>query len=215
MGEAQQALALHGTELDGRKLSIRPAGGIRTAGGESSGKVGGSLPPRDSMDCEHSPASRASSGGGRSEPRTEIDALLEEALEEENGPLQLADFDLGSKRFLTELMQRDRAQGTRRSVDALEMVFQQTKHKTRDAVHKWPAYIFRLLQKFDPQLSDEIAAKRLLERDAERKRHAGEGARTKTEAPRVGDIARAWEFVPPATDGTKQVLDRWGKPVLL
>ena len=36
------------------------------------------------------------------EERTELDDLLEEALEEEAGPLLLEDFDSGAKRFLTE-----------------------------------------------------------------------------------------------------------------
>merc|ERR1711879_236576 len=79
------------------------------------------------------------------------------------------DFDMGAKRFLEELMRRDRVAGTRRSVEAIEMVFQQTRSKTRESVRKWPAYVFTLLQRFDPKLCEELAEKNLERKMQERK----------------------------------------------
>merc|ERR1712232_1465005 len=64
-----------------------------------------------------------------------IDEILDEALEEQS-VLQHSDFDQGSKRFLTELMNRDRTDGTCRAVEALEAVFKQTRSKDRDSVRK-------------------------------------------------------------------------------
>lgn len=50
------------------------------------------------------------------------------------------------------------------------MVLKYTSSKDRLSVRKWPAYIFTLLQKFDPNLWEELR-----ERDAERRREKGGG----------------------------------------
>jgi len=105
-------------------------------------------------------------GGGRGpgRDRAEMDDLLEQALAEAPGPVRASDFDFPCRRFLSELRARDRAEGTTRFQDAIDMVSKYTITKDRSAVRKWPAYIFMLLQKFDPTLWDEVR-----ERDAERR----------------------------------------------
>mmetsp|Transcript_5136 Transcript_5136/g.12311 ORF Transcript_5136/g.12311 Transcript_5136/m.12311 type:complete len:517 (+) Transcript_5136:105-1655(+) len=107
----------------------------------------------------------AGRGYGRGGDRAELDEALAQALAAEgSGPVEVADFDFPCRRFLSELRARDRADGTTRFQDALEMVSKYTITKERSAVRKWPAYIFMLLQKFDPSLWDEVR-----ERDAERR----------------------------------------------
>jgi len=149
-------------------------------------------------------------------PRTELDEILEEALEEEDGPLRPEDFDDGAKRFLNELMQRDRTRGTRRAVEAMDMLFETTKHKERDSVRRWPAYIFTLLSNFDPTVMAELNEREMERRFQERERNGTRKRGGGGVAPQPGDIAEAWKYVPDSTDGsTSQLLDRWGKPVLV
>merc|ERR1712232_611988 len=164
--------------------------------------------------------SRAPEPAPPAEPRSEIDEILDEALEEEQGVLQHADFDQGSKRFLTELMNRDRTDGSCRAVDALEAIFKQTRSKDRDSVRKWPAYIYQLLEKLEPDLVEELKEQKMEQHLRKREvRKAGD-------APLKEDVDRAWKYAPPprapaapaekfeSTDkkaGTA-VLDRWGKP---
>merc|ERR1712187_754346 len=102
--------------------------------------------------------------------RNEMDEILEEELSAADGPVKPSDFDFAARRFLTELRTRDRADGTQRFQDALDMVIKYTSSKDRSSVRKWPAYIFTLLQKFDPDLADALR-----ERDAERRREKGGG----------------------------------------
>jgi len=189
--QARDACSLSGSQLQGRRIFVEETmlKGDRRVPGPAKGGKGAGQP---------------------AEPRREIDEILEDALEEEAGPLQLSDFDAGSKRFLEELMRRDRLAGTRRSVMALELVFKQVRHKQRADVRKWPAYVFTLLEKFDPQLCDDLAVRKLSEATGGLVGRAARG-----EVPREGDIKRAWEYVPADDGETRQVLDRWGKPVLL
>merc|ERR1712232_1465004 len=120
-----------------------------------------------------------------------IDEILDEALEEQSVP-QHSDFDQGSKRFLTELMNRDRTDGTCRAVEALEAIFQQTRSKDRDSVRKWPAYIYQLLEKLKPDLVEELKEQKMEHHLRKREvRKAGE-------APRREDVDRAWKYAPTA-----------------
>lgn len=109
-------------------------------------------------------------GGGKRSDWGELDELLEEALAESDGPLKPGDFDYAARRCLAELRSRDKTDGTTRFQDAMDMVFKYTSSKGRDSVRKWPAYIFTLLQKFDPNLWEELR-----ERDAEKRREKGGG----------------------------------------
>merc|ERR1712187_62481 len=102
--------------------------------------------------------------------RNEMDEILEEELSAADGPVKPSDFDFAARRFLTELRTRDRADGTARFQDAIDMVLKYTCSKDRSSVRKWPAYIFTLLQKFDTGLWEELR-----ERDAERRQQKGSG----------------------------------------
>mmetsp|Transcript_16060 Transcript_16060/g.36855 ORF Transcript_16060/g.36855 Transcript_16060/m.36855 type:complete len:512 (-) Transcript_16060:148-1683(-) len=211
-------LQLRGSELElhGRRLMIKPPHGAKgDGGGKGGGKAGGS----DSMS-----SGKGFRGGGSDEfdhsrevrptfavdqdPAgfQELEELLQEALEEENGPLQLSDFDAGAKRFLKELMIRDRRNGTGKSVEAIEGVFKLTRSKARDSVRKWPAYVYTLLQKYDQELYEELR-----EKDAERRRERFRA----TEDDRGGEGSSSRRFAPPPPSEGRQVTDRWGKPVLL
>jgi hypothetical protein len=101
--------------------------------------------------------------GDRERKREEtIDDWLEKALQAQDvGPLQSSDFDSASKRFLTELQRRDRANGTNGSLEAMKMIFKHARSKKREDVTKWSAYILTLLQDFDPALSEDLGWKRL------------------------------------------------------
>jgi len=152
--------------------------------------------------------------GGRND-RGELDDALEEALADSDGPVRAGDFDFAARRFLSELKSRDRIDSTSRFQEAMDMVIKYTSSKDRSSVRKWPAYIFTLLQKFDPKLWDELR-----ERDAERRREKGgggfgRGPRDDREAPGEDDVDRARRYAPPNDGETKQVLDRWGKPVVV
>mmetsp|Transcript_178848 Transcript_178848/g.573172 ORF Transcript_178848/g.573172 Transcript_178848/m.573172 type:complete len:364 (-) Transcript_178848:198-1289(-) len=137
--------------------------------GKSSGKGQGKERGR-SKGKEYDTRGYAQAAGAPEAPKTELEEILEEALGEEQGPMRPEDFDAGAKRFLDELMRRDRASGTRKAVAALEMLFEQTRHKERDEVRKWPAYICTLLQRLDPKLVEELNEQELERRFQERSR---------------------------------------------
>lgn len=188
--QAQKALSiLHGTDFGGRTITVRPAG---KDGGKDGGKAGGK-------------GGGGSKGGSRErnddirdndpgpEARTEIDEIIEEALEEEEGlPLVPQDFDPRSRRLLNKLMQRDRVNGTNHAVDALELVFEKCKTKRRDSVQSWNSYVYRLLE------------------------GAKDGARRedKNEGPRQSDVKAAWDNLPKEKDSQVKV-DRWGQPIVM
>jgi len=112
--------------------------------------IGGLPPPR-------AKGKSSSKGGGRGkgEWMSELDTALEEALSTGDcGPVKVTDFDFTSKRFLSELRQRDRLDGTQRFQAALDFVFEYTAGKDRSAVKKWTAYVFKLLQKSDTEFAD-------------------------------------------------------------
>jgi len=103
---------------------------------------------------------------GKGEWLSELDAVLEEALQQDyDGPVKVSDFDFNAKRFLSELRSRDRIDGTTRFDKAIDMVLENTSGKDRDSVRRWAAYVFTLLQKFDPDFAEEFKR-----RDAERRR---------------------------------------------
>jgi len=194
--QAQKALGLHGSDLGGRNITVRLAhgGGKGKEDGGGGGKGGGKdFGKRDRLP-DSGPSERFGSafgddrgersfggdrpkgggkgggkGRGRNE-RSELDELLEEALADQDGPVKVADFDFAARRFLAELRSRDRSDGTQRFNEALDMVFKYTSSKDRSSVRKWPAYIFTLLQKFDPQLTEDLRG-----RDAARRAEKGGG----------------------------------------
>mmetsp|Transcript_7813 Transcript_7813/g.19835 ORF Transcript_7813/g.19835 Transcript_7813/m.19835 type:complete len:540 (+) Transcript_7813:224-1843(+) len=193
--QAQKALGLHGSPLEGKNLVVRLAhagnkgekgskgGGKDRDRGEGPMDLGGSerfgsaFGDRDRGDrgFDRDRGDRGGKGGGkgkgkRHNERGEMDELLEDALADSDGPLRVGDFDFAARRFLTELRHRDRADDTQRFQEALDMVLKYTCSKDRSSVRKWPAYIFTLLQKFDSGLWEELR-----ERDAERKREKGGG----------------------------------------
>jgi len=214
--QAQKALTLHGTSLEGRNLVVRLAhGGNPPAKGEKGDKGGGRGfgssdrfgdrdrdRDRDPLDLGGSERFGAAFGGDRDRDRDErerggkgkgrgkgpgggrrdrgeMDELLEEALQDADGPLKPGDFDFAARRFLSELRSRDRSDGTERFQEALDMVFKYTSSKDRSSVRKWPAYVFTLLQKFDPSLWDELR-----EKDAERRQNKGSGGFGREREPR-------------------------------
>lgn len=109
--------------------------------------------------------SKTGKGKGKGEWLSELEAILEEALREQDGPVKVTDFDFNAKRFLSELRSRDRVDGSTRFERAIDMVLENTAGKDRDSVRKWSAYVFTLLQKCDPDFADEFKR-----RDAERRR---------------------------------------------
>jgi hypothetical protein len=114
--------------------------------------------------------SKNTKGKGKGEWLSELDSILEEALLDSDGPVKVSDFDFNAKRFLSELRSRDRLDGTTRFEGAVEHVITYTAGKDRDSVRKWSAYVFTLLQKYDPDFSDEFK-----KRDAERRRERAAG----------------------------------------
>lgn len=175
--QAQRAIGLNGTPLGGKTLVVRVAhagGGAGKDGMKGSGKGEG---PIDLGGSERFAAfggldqkGKGKGKGKRNDNRAEIDVLIEEALAGQEGPIKPSDFDFAARRFLVELRSRDKVEGTDRFDKALEMVQKYTCTKDRSSVRKWPAYIFTLLQKFDPEMWDDLR-----ERDAERKREKGAG----------------------------------------
>jgi len=81
---------------------------------------------------------------------------LEEAIGDAGGPLRVSDFDFPARSFLSELRRKDQADGTHRFQEAIDMVLKYTSSKERDSVRKWPAYVFTLLSKFDPDLWEDM-----------------------------------------------------------
>eukprot|EP00927_Polykrikos_kofoidii_P009078 TRINITY_DN13766_c1_g4_i1.p1 TRINITY_DN13766_c1_g4~~TRINITY_DN13766_c1_g4_i1.p1 ORF type:complete len:563 (-),score=115.26 TRINITY_DN13766_c1_g4_i1:1306-2751(-) len=214
--QATEGLKLHGVRFGGRSLTVRLASGGKSSGKSEQGKAGDRPdrafgPPCDTVGdrvhVDDRPNTRRGQGGkgdssykgSASQARTELDELLEEALEEEDGPLIPADFDAGSQKMIAELMRIDRRDGTRRSVDAIEMVFEQTREKERESVNNWKAYVFSLLRNWDSELYEELFPPR----DKQLK------------VPHEDDATAAWRDLPRNVEGTRQVLDRWGKPVLI
>lgn len=186
--QAQKALGLHGSQLEGRSLVVRLAHGGNKGlekGGVKGGFFAGGDRDRDHRDRDRAGGMKGSSGRGKGQgglrrnDRGEMDELLEEALAEGEGPLKPADFDFAARRFLAELRSCDRADGTQRFQEALEMVLKYTNSKDRASVRKWPAYVFTLLQKFDPGLWEDLR-----ERDAERRREKGGGGFATAREPR-------------------------------
>lgn len=198
--QAQEALSLHGSSVEGRSLVVRLAhGGNKGEKGDKGGGKGGDRfggddrGPVDLGGAERFGAAfgdrgdrdrdRGFSGGsggkggrgkgegrvfGRRNDRNEMDDILEEELSSVDGPVKPADFDFAARRFLAELRSKDRSDGTTRFQEAIDMVLKYTSSKDRSSVRKWPAYIFTLLQKFDPNLWEELR-----ERDAERRQQKG------------------------------------------
>jgi len=196
--QAQMALGKHESNLHGRRLTVRLAhgGGKGKEGGKDGdrGKGGGKDrdrgPPMDfgggserfgGLDggerrMDDRPrgggGGKGKGGGGRGRnERNELDELLDEAVAENaDGPVKTGDFDYAARRFLSELRSRDRADGTERFAEAMEFVMKYTSSKDRSSVRKWPAYIYTLLRKFDPNLAEQMA-----ERDAARRAEKGGG----------------------------------------
>jgi RNA recognition motif-containing protein len=124
----------------------------------------GGLPPPRSKGAGKSGG--RGTGKGKTEWIAELDAELEEKLATQDvGPVKITDFDFTAKRFLSELRGRDRLDGTSRFKSALSFVFEYTNGKDRSAVKKWTAYVFTLLQKYDPDFADDFR-----KRDEERRR---------------------------------------------
>lgn len=200
--QAQKALGLHQTSMDGRNITVRLAhGGNKGAKGED-GKGKG---PREDREREFAPdlggsarfgeafgageradRERNKGGGaggkGKGERRggrgdREIEDALEEALADSDGPLRVSDFDFAARRFLTELRVRDRQDGGARFAEAIEMVLKYTSSKDRSAVRKWTAYVFTLLQKFDPAIAEEMREKEQDRRAAKGGGGGGKGGR--------------------------------------
>lgn len=196
--QAQKALGLNGSDCMGRRITVRLAHGGKgkdDRGGGSKGGFGGDRdrggfgdrdrePPLsfgrserfgDAFGDERGMDRRDDRKGGKGKgrgrmDRGELDDALEEALADSDGPVRAGDFDFAARRFLSELKSCDRVDGTSRFQEAMDMVIKYTSSKDRSSVRKWPAYIFTLLQKFDPKLWDELR-----ERDAERRREKGGG----------------------------------------
>lgn len=237
--EAEQVGRLQVAEIGGRRVTVRLASAGKEEKGDRGGGKGGrgkgdfsftnhrenrdfgeaqrsrdyGDAPRRPRDFEDPPEQVAPAGRGGAvdneqpdrEPIDELDEIIQEALsEEDKSPLMLSDFDAGAKRFLEELRKRD----GNRALEALDTVLQQTRSKARESVRKWPAYVFTLLQKFDKELADELAEQNIKRKIEEREARRAEGATR-------GDVARALQYAPPVQESGRQVLDRWGKPVVL
>eukprot|EP00435_Cladocopium_sp_Y103_P069829 s532_g34.t1 len=187
--QAQKALTFHNRPFEGGSIVVRlaHAGNKKGEKGEKGDGRGdrdrdgpGSFPGfrdrdrdddhRDRMDRRPERSNGKGKGRGKGSKGTgDVDDALEDALSGHDGPLRLADFDFAARRFLGELRSRDRSDGGARFVEAMDMVLKYTSTKDRSSVRKWTAYVFTLLQKFDPALSEEIR-----ERDQER-RNKGAG----------------------------------------
>lgn len=188
--QAQKALTFHNRPFEGGSIVVRLAHAGNKKGekgekGDGRGDRGDrdrDGPPsfpgfrgdrdddRDRMDRRPERSNGKGKGRGKGSKGTgDVDDALEDALSGHDGPLRLADFDFAARRFLGELRSRDRSDGGTRFVEAMDMVLKYTSTKDRSSVRKWTAYVFTLLQKFDPALSEEIR-----ERDQER-RNKGAG----------------------------------------
>lgn len=85
--------------------------------------------------------------------------------------LRPMDFDFRCRRFFSELKLRD----TDRYNEAIDLLLKSTMEKSRDAVRNWPAYLYTLLRKFDPDLYDELRAKDDERRQRERAERGSSG----------------------------------------
>mmetsp|Transcript_58870 Transcript_58870/g.124847 ORF Transcript_58870/g.124847 Transcript_58870/m.124847 type:complete len:550 (+) Transcript_58870:26-1675(+) len=95
-------------------------------------------------------------GGHRHDPFREVEQMIQNVLDEgDGGTLQLSDFDF-SKKFLLEIHNRDKADGTDRFTEAMDLVLKYAGSKDRSSVRKWPAYVLTLLTRFDPDLAEEL-----------------------------------------------------------
>jgi hypothetical protein len=99
-------------------------------------------------------------GGRGRDTRSELDELIEEELASNDGALQVGDFDKGSRIFLDLLRNKDKREGTDRFHEAIRQVTQYTNTKERSQVRNWKAYTYTLLTKFDPELAEEVSAKK-------------------------------------------------------
>jgi len=193
--QAQEALKMHGADLNGRNITVRLAhGGNKGKGEGKDGDKGGGKRDfgggnRDRAPMDFGPSERFGAAfgddrgersdrpkgkgkgksGGRNE-RSELDEILEEACNDQEGPVKPADFDFAARKILSELRNRDRSDNTEQFREAMDMVMKYTCQKDRSSVRKWPAYVFTLLQKFDPRLWEEITA-----RDQARRQEKGAG----------------------------------------
>lgn len=182
---AKQALNLHGTELNGKNITVRMAnGGGKGKGEGKDGEKGFGKRDREPRmdfgpserfggafgDSGDRPQGKGKGKGLGKRERGEMDDLLEEALADQEGPVKTSDFDAAARRFLSELKNRDRADGTTRCQEAIDNVIKFTCAKDRDSVRKWSAYVYTLLCKMDPQLSEEMR-----ERDKARRQDKGGG----------------------------------------
>jgi len=181
--QAQKALSFHNKAFEGGHIVVRLAHGGKGKGDREKGEKGEKGDGRDSRDRdvrgrgdlrEHEGRDRGKGrgrGGKGKVPMADVEDLLEEALSGQEGPLKVSDFDFTAKKFVAELRSRDRADGGSRFQEAMDMILKYTSSKDRSSVRKWPAYVFTLLQKFDPALGEEMR-----ERDQER-RQKGSGLR--------------------------------------
>jgi len=175
--QAQKALTFHNRPFEGGSIVVRLAHAGNKKG--EKGEKGDGRDGRDREDREErrerperndrNDKGRSKGKGKGSKGSGDVDDALEEVLSGHDGPLRLGDFDFAARRFLGELRSRDRADHGSRFSDAMDMVLKYTSTKDRSSVRKWTAYVFTLLQKFDPALSEEIR-----ERDQER-RNKGAG----------------------------------------
>lgn len=169
--QAQKALSFHNRPFEGGNIVVRlaHAGNKKGDKGDKGEGKGGRFEERDDRFEERRRPERPEKGkskgrGKGSKGTADVDEALEEVISGHDGPLRMADFDFAARRFLGELRSRDRADGGARFSEAMDMVLKYTSTKDRSSVRKWTAYVFTLLQKFDPALSEEIR-----ERDQERR----------------------------------------------
>lgn len=234
--QAQQALALNGRPFQDKNIVVRVAHAGNVPKGSEKGGGKGPDRPMDSgaldlggserfgaafggdrdRDAERERPrnnakgkGRGSGGRPRGSDRGEMDELLEEALADNDGPLKTADFDFAARRFLMELRSRDKADGTNRFQEAMDMVLKYANQKDREDVRKWPAYVFTLLSKFDPAVAEEIK-----ERDADNRRQkagADRRERRPSDEDDEGLRPRRTAAAPPLEEGSKQASLPWRK----
>ncbi|CAE7239814.1 PABPC5, partial [Symbiodinium natans] len=175
--QAQKALSFHNKAFEGGHIVVRLAHGGKGKGDREKGEKGDKGDGRDgrgdsNRDRDSRDRTKGKGRGGKGKvPMADVEDLLEQALSGQDGPLKISDFDFTAKKFVAELRSRDRADGGSRFQEAMDMILKYTSSKDRSSVRKWPAYVFTLLQKFDPALGEEMR-----ERDQER-RQKGSGFR--------------------------------------
>lgn len=176
--QAQKALSFHNRPFEGGHIVVRLAHGGKGKGDREKGEKGdkgegreGRGDFRGDRENRDRPKGKGRGGGKGKVPMADVEDLIEQALAGQEGPLKVSDFDFTAKKFVAELHNRDRADGGSRFQEAMDMILKYTSSKDRSSVRKWPAYVFTLLQKFDPALGEEMR-----ERDQER-RQKGSGFR--------------------------------------